>query len=126
MQVSFPATSPYGFFCSKFSLLDGIVNGLTLPKDPPSRSRRLSPRNHARNALPGILTLGAGAWSLPLVAHAKKLGTKGIHLGGSLQLLFGIKGGRFDSNQIYNESWTRPLPSEVPANFKKMEQGACW
>jgi hypothetical protein len=76
--------------------------------------------------LPGILTLGAGAWSLPLVAHAKKLGTKGIHLGGSLQLLFGIKGGRFDSNQIYNESWTRPLPSEVPANFKKMEQGAYW
>ena len=73
-----------------------------------------------------IALVGAGAWSLPLVAHAKKLGKKGIHLGGSLQLLFGIKGGRFDSNQIYNEAWTRPLPSEVPANFKKMEQGAYW
>jgi hypothetical protein len=73
-----------------------------------------------------IALVGAGAWSLPLVAHAKKLGKKGIHLGGSLQLLFGIKGGRFDQDGIYNESWTRPLPSEVPSNFKKMEQGAYW
>ena len=73
-----------------------------------------------------IALVGAGAWSLPLVAHAKKLGKRGIHLGGSLQLLFGIKGGRFDQDGIYNESWTRPLPSEVPSNFKKMEQGAYW
>ena len=73
-----------------------------------------------------IALVGAGAWSLPLVAHAKKLGKKGIHLGGSLQLLFGIKGGRYDNNGIYNEAWTRPLPSEVPPNFKKMEQGAYW
>lgn len=73
-----------------------------------------------------IALVGAGAWSLPLVAHAKKLGKKGIHLGGSLQLLFGIKGGRYDNEGIYNEAWTRPLPSEVPPDFKKMEQGAYW
>lgn len=73
-----------------------------------------------------IALVGAGAWSLPLVAHAKKLGKKGIHLGGSLQLLFGIKGGRYDNNGIYNEAWTRPLPNEVPPNFKKMEEGAYW
>jgi hypothetical protein len=73
-----------------------------------------------------IVLVGAGAWSLPLVAHAKKLGKKGVHLGGSLQLLFGIKGGRFDQDGIYNDAWTRPLPGEVPPNFKKMEQGAYW
>jgi hypothetical protein len=73
-----------------------------------------------------IALVGAGAWSLPLVVHAKKLGKKGMHLGGSLQLLFGIKGGRYDQDGIYNEAWTRPLPSEVPSNFKKMEQGAYW
>jgi hypothetical protein len=73
-----------------------------------------------------IALVGAGAWSLPLVAHAKKLGKKGIHLGGSLQLLFGIKGGRYDNEGIYNKAWTRPLPSEVPPDFKKMEQGAYW
>jgi hypothetical protein len=73
-----------------------------------------------------IALVGAGAWSLPLVAHAKKLGKKGIHFGGALQLLFGIKGGRFDHYGVYNEAWTRPLPSEVPPNFKKMEKGAYW
>lgn len=73
-----------------------------------------------------IALVGAGAWSLPLVVHAKKIGKRGIHLGGTLQLLFGIKGGRYDTSGIYNDSWTRPLPSEVPPNFKKMEQGAYW
>ena len=73
-----------------------------------------------------IALVGAGAWSLPLVAHAKKLGRKGIHLGGALQLVFGIKGGRFDPADIYNQAWIRPLPEEIPKDFKKMEQGAYW
>ena len=73
-----------------------------------------------------IALVGAGAWSLSLVAHAKKIGKKGIHMGGTLQLLFGIKGGRYDNSRIYNEAWIRPLPSEVPPNFKRMEQGAYW
>jgi len=73
-----------------------------------------------------ITLVGAGAWSLPLVAHAKKIGKKGIHLGGSLQLLFGIKGGRYENKGIYNDAWIRPLPQEIPSNFKKMEEGAYW
>jgi hypothetical protein len=73
-----------------------------------------------------IALVGAGAWSLPLVAHAKAMGKKGIHLGGSLQLMFGIKGGRFDNNQIYNSHWIRPLFDESPANFRLMENGAYW
>ena len=73
-----------------------------------------------------IALIGAGAWSLPLVAHAKKMGKKGIHLGGALQLLFGIKGGRFDPAGIYNNSWIRPLPEERPENFQLMEEGAYW
>lgn len=73
-----------------------------------------------------IALVGAGAWSLPLVAHAKKLGKKGIHLGGALQLLFGIKGGRFDPANIYNQAWIRPLPEDRPANHRLMENGAYW
>ena len=73
-----------------------------------------------------IALIGAGAWSLPLAAHAKAIGKKGIHLGGSLQLMFGIKGGRFDNNRIYNPRWTRPLPQESPANHRLMEGGAYW
>jgi len=73
-----------------------------------------------------IALIGAGAWSLPLAAHAKKLGKKGMHLGGSLQLLFGIKGGRFDQSGIYREGWIRPLPDERPKNYQSMENGAYW
>ena len=73
-----------------------------------------------------IALVGAGAWSLPLVAHAKKLGKKGIHLGGTLQLLFGIKGSRFDRGVRYNEHWIRPLGDETPANCRLMEEGAYW
>jgi len=73
-----------------------------------------------------IALVGAGAWSLPLVAHAKKIGKKGIHLGGTLQLLFGIKGTRFDRGVMYNEHWIRPLADETPANYRLMEKGAYW
>jgi hypothetical protein len=73
-----------------------------------------------------IALVGAGAWSVPLVAHAKSMGKKGIHLGGSLQLMFGIKGGRFDDNGIYNSRWTRPVPEDSPDNRQLMEKGAYW
>jgi len=73
-----------------------------------------------------IALVGAGAWSLPLVAHAKNLGRKGLHFGGQLQLLFGIMGGRWDHADFYNEFWTRPLPEERPHNFMLMEKGAYW
>ena len=73
-----------------------------------------------------VALIGAGAWSLPLAAHAKHLGRKAIHLGGSLQLLFGIKGRRFDHTGIYNENWIRPVPEECPPNFHRMENGAYW
>jgi len=73
-----------------------------------------------------IALIGAGAWSLPLVAHAKAMGKKGVHLGGSLQLMFGIKGGRFDNNRIYNSHWTRPLSKDIPTNYRLMENGAYW
>jgi hypothetical protein len=39
-----------------------------------------------------VAIVGAGAWSLPLVAHAKSLGACAIHLGGATQVLFGIRG----------------------------------
>ncbi|NCY20361.1 hypothetical protein EBX31_00200 [bacterium] len=73
-----------------------------------------------------VALVGAGAWSVPLVAHAKRLGKKGLHFGGQLQLLFGIKGGRWDHAGIYNEFWIRPLPQERPEDFLKMENGAYW
>jgi len=73
-----------------------------------------------------IAIIGAGAWSLPLAAHAKKLGKIGLHLGGTLNLLFGIRGGRFDERGFYGEHWIRPLEKERPKNHHLMENSAYW
>jgi hypothetical protein len=42
-----------------------------------------------------ICLIGAGAYGFHLAAHVKRMGKKSVHLGGSLQLLFGIKGKRW-------------------------------
>jgi hypothetical protein len=77
-----------------------------------------------------VAIVGAGAWSIPLVTHAKSLGAWGIHLGGGTQLLFGIKGGRWEKSPevtaFYNDAWTRPSASETPAEFQKIEGGCYW
>lgn len=77
-----------------------------------------------------VMLIGAGASALPLVAHAKRSGKKAVHLGGPLQLLFGIKGGRWDNGDIgkvfYNEYWTRPSLDETPEKFKNIEGGCYW
>jgi len=76
-----------------------------------------------------LALIGAGAWSLPLAAHAKAMGKKAIHLGGVTQLLLGIRGGRYDQSGIYsrdNSAWRNPLPAETPINCGLMENGAYW
>ena len=77
-----------------------------------------------------VCLIGAGAWSLPLAAHAKSLGKTGIHLGGGLQILFGIKGKRWDEHDVishfYNDYWVRPSVTETPENVSVVEGGCYW
>jgi hypothetical protein len=74
-----------------------------------------------------IALIGAGAYGLPLAAHIKRRGKQAIHIGGALQILFGIKGSRWDSvpaiSKFYNANWTRPLPEETPEKHKEFEGG---
>jgi|SRR5271166_411027 len=69
-----------------------------------------------------VALIGAGAYGLPLAAYVKGLGKKAVHLGGVTQILFGIKGKRFDEwpkfQKLYNEHWTRPLAEETPAAIR--------
>jgi hypothetical protein len=77
-----------------------------------------------------IAIIGAGAYGLPLAAYAKKLGKKAIHLGGATQILFGIKGKRWDNHEViatlYNDYWTRPTADETPNNSRAVEGGCYW
>jgi hypothetical protein len=77
-----------------------------------------------------VAIIGAGAWSVPLAAHAKNLGAYAVHLGGGTQLLFGIMGARWESNQLIaalrNDSWTRPSAEERPEKYLLQEGGSYW
>lgn len=77
-----------------------------------------------------VALIGAGAYGLPLSAHVKQLGKQAIHIGGALQVLFGIKGRRWDRdpevNRLYNEHWVRPLPEETPVKFEQQSDGCYW
>jgi len=77
-----------------------------------------------------IAIIGAGSYGFPLAAHIKRIGKKAIHLGGATQLLFGIRGARWDKDpvvvQLYNEHWVRPLATEVPQNAQMVEHGCYW
>lgn len=49
-------------------------------------------------------------------------------MGGSLQTLFGIKGGRWDSDKsiVYNDTWVYLSEEETPKGFEKVEGGCYW
>lgn len=73
-----------------------------------------------------IALIGAGAYGFPLGAYAKEIGKKALHIGGMLQLYFGIRGAYYDQFGYHNEYWTRPLEEEKPKGFKKVEAGRYW
>ena len=79
---------------------------------------------------PNIVLVGAGAYSLPLISELKSEGISGVHLGGANQILFGIKGRRWDDHEVisgfYNEHWVRPGDKEVPTDNDRIEDGCYW
>lgn len=77
-----------------------------------------------------IALVGCGAYGMPLAAHCKLMGKQAIHLAGWLQVLFGIKGTRWDNNprvsKFYNEYWIRPSEQNCPQGVEKVENGCYW
>lgn len=59
-----------------------------------------------------VAIVGAGAYSLPLAAHARDAGHAAIQMSGATQLLFGIKGKRWDDHLSFPSSTI--LPGSVP------------
>ena len=87
-----------------------------------------------------ICLIGCGAYGFPLAAHIKRQGRKSFHLGGSLQLLFGIIGSRWENNNyaekarsvvpklnypnLINEHWIRPTQYKTKNSYKV--EGNCY
>lgn len=87
-----------------------------------------------------ICLIGCGAYGFPLAAHVKRTGKQAVHLGGALQLLFGIKGNRWEDpnygvkewgipygsySNLINEFWVKPSVKDKPKNAEQVE-GACY
>lgn len=81
-----------------------------------------------------ICLIGCGAYGFPLAAHVKRSGKKGFHVGGSLQLLFGIKGKRWENpsynekynySKLINDHWVYPDNTDKPTDANSVE-GACY
>lgn len=77
-----------------------------------------------------VCLIGCGAYGFPLAAHVKRFGKQAVHLGGSLQILFGIRGKRWEEmleyNALMNGAWIRPLSKESPSCKNKVENGCYW
>lgn len=87
-----------------------------------------------------IALIGCGAYGFPLASHAKRKGKQAVHLGGALQLLFGIRGKRWDNpefgskskcakrgyRQLFNKEWIYPTDAYKPKSAEKVEGGCYW
>lgn len=88
-----------------------------------------------------VCLIGCGAYGFPLAAHVKRQGKQAVHLGGALQLLFGIKGKRWENpnygvkewgipygcyTALMNKYWIRPGNMVRPQNAQQVEGGCYW
>jgi hypothetical protein len=80
-----------------------------------------------------VAIIGCGGYGLPLASAIKQMGKVAIHLGGATQLLFGIAGWRWAEHPSFvnyrsmmTEAWCRPLESERPLGWEKIENGCYW
>ena len=80
-----------------------------------------------------VAIIGCGAYGMPLAAKIKEAGKQAIHLAGATQLLFGIRGKRWDIDPAfeyvrkwYNDAWVYPGDRDKPQDAKVVEGGCYW
>lgn len=78
-----------------------------------------------------VAILGCGSYGMPLAISIKKeLKKKAVHLGGNVQILFGIKGSRWENapefRHLINPYWVKPLPEETPAGHQTIDNNCYW
>lgn len=80
-----------------------------------------------------IAILGCGAYGMPLAVKLKRAGRQAVHLGGATQLLFGIKGARWEAYnyptkaaKLFNDYWIRPSETERVKGRETVEGGCYW
>ena len=80
-----------------------------------------------------VALVGCGAYGFPLSARLRQQGKTVIHLGGALQILFGIKGKRWETlsdfayvRNLFNENWIYPSKEETVSGADSIENRCYW
>ena len=80
-----------------------------------------------------VAIIGCGAYGMPLAGMIKDAGKQAVHMGGVTQILFGIKGKRWEQEPAYtyikdmmNDSWSYPLETEKPKSSIQIEGNCYW
>ena len=77
-----------------------------------------------------IALLGCGAYGFPLASYCKNIGKQAVHIGGDLQMLFGILGSRWEAyditRKLVNDYWVRPSKEETPKKANVVEDSCYW
>ena len=86
-------------------------------------------QNEIKNIDFDIALIGSGAYSLPLCSFIRNMNKSAIHLGGGLQIVFGVLGRRWLDHKIisnfFNEHWVFPSDAETP-NGTHIIEGSCY
>ena len=73
--------------------------------------------------------IGCGGLGMLIGAELKRRGKICIVMGGAVQVLFGIKGRRWENHEIskfWNSEWVWPDANETPGGAKGIERGCYW
>jgi hypothetical protein len=77
-----------------------------------------------------ICLIGCGALGMVLGARLKKRGIVCIVMGGAIQVLFGIRGQRWQTHSVigkfWNDAWVWPSMDEIPGDAHSIEGGCYW
>ena len=77
-----------------------------------------------------IALIAAGPYGFFLAAEIKRSGKQAVVVGGVLQILFGIKGARWDAQAnyraLYNQYWLYPGEECKPRYFSSIDGGCYW
>lgn len=75
-----------------------------------------------------IALIGCGGLGMLIGAELRRRGCSAIVMGGAIQVLFGIKGRRWQTHDVISKLWNDAWvwPSEVPGGAQTVEGGCYW
>lgn len=72
-----------------------------------------------------VAIIGAGGFGAPLAHAVSAAGRKAIHTAGATQLMFGIRGKRWDRDsqlaRVFDSTWVRPIEDDLSPEIKALD-----